>query len=148
MGRIELTCAFAASCDFDRRMRTSKSHNASNSHVIWLFRERVIGYGELRGNAVWSAAPQVDSRHLSVTSSEQETRERYGLLPGDVSDMAAGESPCGSWVNILPEPVVRLTSSTQLYMSQISASLPPMVRLGGPEVALFQLSQTNQPRVC
>jgi hypothetical protein len=27
-------CDFDASCDFDRRIHTSKSHNAENSHVI------------------------------------------------------------------------------------------------------------------
>src|ERR1700678_2273191 len=32
--RTDLTCGFAASCDFDRRIHTSKSHNAAISHVI------------------------------------------------------------------------------------------------------------------
>ena len=30
-----LTCGFAASCGLDRRIDTSNSHEASNSHVIW-----------------------------------------------------------------------------------------------------------------
>jgi hypothetical protein len=33
-GRGGLTCDFAALCDFDRRIHTSISHEASISHVI------------------------------------------------------------------------------------------------------------------
>ena len=31
---ITVTCEFDALCDFDRRIRTSESHEAENSHVI------------------------------------------------------------------------------------------------------------------
>src|ERR1700677_948593 len=53
------------------------------------------------------------------------------------------EPLCGSWVYVLPDPVVRLTSSTQLYMSQTSASSPPMVRLGGAELVPLQLCRVR-----
>jgi hypothetical protein len=44
-GRGGLACDFDALCDFDRRIHTSESHEASISHVIWFFANFCGGRG-------------------------------------------------------------------------------------------------------
>ena len=64
-----LTCDSAASCDSDRRIHTSKSHNASISHVIWLFRANFVParsglqYLSLASGALAPEAPEAKDEH-------------------------------------------------------------------------------------